>query len=214
MAIPTEGLGEKRYRAGQAKQKQAAADVAATAVRLGDALKPVTVNTYVDAKVKDVNTQVDVDPDFEAEFAKLEAEEAAKAAKPIELEDPFNAAPTHARTTVLNGQKVIDMGSIKITATPEKIEVQRATTYPPFDVEEGRLRVLSQKTLDEMAAGREAVARHQSARRLHADTAPAPAPTGVANDRPVSRSREEVWLAAGLTPAEIATLRGISSGQA
>ncbi len=179
MPIPTEGLGEKRYRAALVKsqpdmtaaQKLAAeivkADakaekIAAAAVKLNEVLTPAGNTGIVPPHITIAAEQaVEVDQDFEAEFAALEAQEAEASKEPIKIEDPHNAAPTHARTTIVNGQKVIDMGSVKITATPEGITVER----PPVPQEEEPERFvppLSAKTLAEMAAGREALAKHKA----------------------------------------------------
>lgn len=191
MPIPTEGLGEKRYRAALAKNQAAGAgkaddivamgeraiaaatqDVAVTAEKLGIVLNgPAATTTEMIADALDAlkveDQQVDVDPAFEAEFAALEVAEAEAAKKPIDIVDPFDAAPTQPRTVMIGNQKVIDMGSVRITATPEKIETQ---IMPP-PVERPRVSLppqLSEKTLAEMAAGRKAVARHTAARPAHA----------------------------------------------
>ncbi len=249
MPIPTEGLGEKRYRAALDKsqpgmvaaQKLAAdiikadekarkkfeiknyklddsisgtnpvdgtnmdlfhpadfrveaAKIATTAVKLDEVLTPrdgaiyaahsraistPEQNAEIDAAIAKVNAQVAVDSEFEAEFAALEAQEAEAAKKPIEIADPYNAAPTHARTTIVDGQKVIDMGSVKITATPKGMTIERPRGLVIEDAPPERfVPPLSAKTLAEMAAGREALARHKARKPPVAPEEPQPTKVG------------------------------------
>ncbi len=198
MPIPTEGLGEKRYRAAQAKSQpdmtaaqklaaeivkadaKAAAKVAATTVKLDEVLAPAGNTGIVPPFI--VEQVVEVDQDFEAEFAALEAEEAASK-EPIKLEDPYNAAPTHARTTIVDGQKVIDMGAVKITATPKGMTIERPRGLTIEDAPPERfVPPLSAKTLAEMAGGREALDRHKARKPPPASEEPQPTKVGPFSD--------------------------------